>query len=203
MKTLAIIGASSRIGIETIKLALHEDIKLHLFLRDKNKLNHLNLPSDRVAFFEGNAADSKAVAAALAGADMAFVSLEGQMEAFAQAALAAMAQTDVKRLVFVTSMGVLDEVPDPFGAWIKAHMSGYLAPYIKAMHLIEASDADYTILRPGELTNEPGSLYETTGRNEMFKGRYVTRQAIGALALDIFRNPALFSRDNIGVNRPV
>lgn len=204
MKTMAIIGASSRIGMETIQLALEtSDSHLNLFLRNKDKLSGLNLPADRVSIFEGSATDAVALEPALAGADLVLVSLEGPMEQFAQATLAAMTKTGVKRLVFVASLGIFNEVPGQFGAWIQANMTGYLAPYIKATALIEASDVDYTIFRPGELTNERGTAYETTGRDETFKGRYVTRQAVAAVALDIFKNPRLFSRDNIGINNPI
>lgn len=203
MKTLAIIGASSRIGIETIQLALETtDAHLNLFLRNKQKLGGLNLPADRVSIFEGDARDAADLEVPISSADMVLVSLEGPMEQFAQASLEAMKKTGVKRLVFVASLGILDEVPGEFGAWIQANMFDYLAPYIRAMTLIEASDVDYTILRPGELTNDKGTAYQTTGRDELFKGRYTNRQAVAAVVVDILKDFELYSRQNIGVNNP-
>ena len=65
-----IIGASSQIGLEAIQLALETtDVHLHLFLRDRSKLNHLRLPSDRVTVFEGSANKVEDLLPALTGVD--------------------------------------------------------------------------------------------------------------------------------------
>ena len=53
----------------------------------------------------------------------------------------------VKRLIFISSMGIYGEVPG------ETYRS-VLDPYRDSAALIEASDLDYTILRPGWFTRE-------------------------------------------------
>lgn len=198
---IAIIGASSRIGLETIDLALQEtNYELHLFLRDAKKLSHLNLPTDRVKVFQGNALNAQELTQAIAGTDHVLVSLEGPMDAFTKATIEAMKETGVQKLTFIASLGVFNEVPGEFGRWIQANMMGYLTPYIKAIDLIEQSGLDFTIIRPGELTDDKTTDYVLTQRNETFKGRYCSRRSVARLALDTMENPKEFKGLNLGIS---
>lgn len=200
-KTIAIIGASSRIGLEAIDLVLSQtDYNLNLFLRNQAKLAHLDLPSDRVRIFEGNATDSTALLPAIQGADHVFVSLEGPMAAFAKAVIAAMKEAGVTKLTFVETLGIFNEVPGDFGQWIQANMADYLAPYQVANDLIETSGLDYTIIRPGELTNDTDTSYVLTERDQSFKGRYCSRRSVAQLALDSIADPESFKNRNVGIS---
>ena len=70
----------------------------------------------------------------------------------------------VKRLIFVASLGIYDEVPGKFGAWNRSQIGAYLPPFRRAANAIEASGLDYTILRPAWLTDNDEVDYETTER---------------------------------------
>lgn len=200
-KTIAIIGASSRIGMATIALTLEQtDYHLHLFLRNQAKLANLDLPADRVTIFEGSATDTASLLPAIQTADHVFVSLEGAMDTFAKAVLTVMQEAGVSKLTFVTTLGIFNEVPGEFGRWIQANMAGYLAPYQAAVKLIEASNVDYTIIRPGELTNGADTSYVLTERDQVFKGRYCTRRSVAQLALDSFMTPDIFKNRNVGIS---
>lgn len=200
---IAIIGASSQIGLEAIDLALNTtDIDLNLFLRNAGKLSHLDLPADRVTIFEGSADDKDALIPAIEGVDYVFVSLAGDMAAYAKAIIAAMDEVGVKRMSFVTTLGIFDEVPGAFGQWNNATIGAYFPPYREASDLIEASDLDYTVLRPAWLTNTKEVDYEITLRDESFKGTEISRRSVAAVALEIAKNPALYSRDSIGIDKP-
>ena len=72
----------------------------------------------------------------------------------------------MKRLLFVASLGIYDEVPGKFGEWNRHEIGAYLPPFRRAADAIEASGLDYTILRPAWLTDEDEVDYETTERNE-------------------------------------
>jgi uncharacterized protein YbjT (DUF2867 family) len=108
----------------------------------------------------------------------------------------------VARLIFVASLGIYDEVPGKFGAWNGRQIGAYLPPFRRAADLIEASDLDYTILRPAWLTDEDEVDHETTSHNEPFKGTEVSRKGVAALVLKIIARPAFASRANLGVNKP-
>ena len=108
----------------------------------------------------------------------------------------------VKRLIFVVSLGIYDEVPGEFGAWNRRQIPQHLPPFRRAADVIEASGLDYTILRPAWLTNYDEVDYETTERNEAFKGTEVSRKSVADLIVKIILSPKLSSRSNLGVNKP-
>ena len=82
------------------------------------------------------------------------------------------------------------------------HFAEYLPPYRKSADLIEASDADYTILRAAWLQDEDEVDYEITSRSEPFKGTEVSRKSVAALAVELIEHPDRLVRANVGVNKP-
>ena len=97
----------------------------------------------------------------MAGQDVVYANLAGQLEQQAWCIVTAMEATGPKRLIFIRSMGVYDEVPGE-------RTGSILDPYRNATRVIEDSDLDYTILRP--------PLVEQSGRNRLWdhaKGRSV------------------------------
>jgi uncharacterized protein YbjT (DUF2867 family) len=113
-----------------------------------------------------------------------------------------MTAAGVQRLVFITSLGIYDEVPGRFGDWNRRQIGPVLGPYRAAADTIEASGLDYTILRPAWLTNADEISYEVTQRDEPFKGTEVSRKSVAALVTDIVTHPDLRARANLGVNKP-
>lgn len=77
-----------------------------------------------------------------------------------------------------------------------------LKDYRHAADVIEASDLDYTIVRPAWLTNNDETDYETTSRDEQFKGTEVSRKAVAAFVASVVAEPAAHARTNVGVNKP-
>ena len=113
----------------------------------------------------------------------------------ARAIVQAMDDTGLRRLVFISSMGIYDEVPGQ-------HYSSVLDPYRNAAEVIEASDLDYTILRPGWFTGADEVDYETTQKGELFKGGVVSRRSVAALVVKLAMSPDLEARSSLGVSKP-
>ena len=74
--------------------------------------------------------------------------------------------------------------------------------YRKASDIIENSDLDYTIIRPGWLTDKNENVYEITAKNETFKGTEVSRKSVASLAVQIAKTQNYTLKENIGVNKP-
>jgi hypothetical protein len=85
-----------------------------------------------------------------------------------------MEEARVKRLIFITTLGIYDEVPGKFGKRNNREIGAYLGPYREAADLIEASDLHYTIVRPAWLTDYDEVASETTEKGEPFKGTEVS-----------------------------
>lgn len=151
----------------------------------------------------GNVLDKKLLKQAMAGQDIVYANLAGDdLDRQAQAVIAAMQAAGVKRLVFVLSLGIYDEIPGRFGQWNHTIIGEPLQYYRRAADAIEASGLDYTILRPAWLTDEDEVDYELTPRNAPFKGTVVSRRSVGDLITRIITSPALHVGGNLGVNKP-
>ena len=170
MATLLVIGASRGIGRETVKRALDAGHRVRAFARGAASIP-LDVPAlEKIA---GDALDPAAVAAAVVGADAVIQSLGAPKHPqaifsgttlFSQATrilVDAMRATGVRRLVAVTGFGAGDS--RGHGSFL---YDAILFPLIlKRIYddkdvqeqMIRASGLEWTIARPGLLTNGPAT----------------------------------------------
>ena len=99
------------------------------------------------------------------------------MDAEATAIVNAMAQK-MFRLIFIAAPGIYDELPDKFNQFNKEQFGNKLLKYRKAADIIEASNLDYTIIRPAWFTFKNETDYEVTQKGEQFKGTEVSRKVL-------------------------
>jgi nucleoside-diphosphate-sugar epimerase len=106
-----ILGANGQIARVATELFLaHTNAHLTLYLR---KAKRLKLPgnADRVRIIEGNVLDQKQLESVMTGQDVVYGNLAGQLEQQAECIVQAMNKAGVKRLIFISSMGIYGEVP--------------------------------------------------------------------------------------------
>lgn len=104
--------------------------------------------------------------------------------------------------IFVASLGIYDEVPGKFGEWNRREIGAYVPPFRRAADAIEASGLEYTILRPAWLTDKEEVDYETTERDEPFKGTEVSRKGVADLIVRLIDSPKGSVRGKLGVDKP-
>ncbi len=129
-----------------------------------------------------------------------FAALSGDLPSMAEALVAGMQQAGVDRLLFISSMGIYNEIPASVGAGGNLDHNPVLAPYRRAADIIEASPLNYTIIRPGWFDNGSPD-YEVTHKGEPFGGHDVARASIADLVMRLAHDPSLGSRDSLGINR--
>ena len=201
MKTVLIIGANGKVSNEATKIFLENTTyNVDLFLRNAHRIPDYR--SNRITVYEGDAKNEQDIVKALDKVDVVFASLSGSMDAEATAIVNAMAQKNVSRLIFIAAPGIYDELPDKFNQFNKEQFGNKLLKYRKAADIIEASNLDYTIIRPAWFTFKNETDYEVTQKGEQFKGTEVSRKSVANLAVKIAKNPSLHSKENIGVNKP-
>ncbi|MGR3741178.1 NAD(P)H-binding protein [Companilactobacillus sp. DQM5] len=176
MKKILVLGANGKIA----RLAEQEflertDFSLTLFLRNSQRLN--NMLSNRVTLFEGDASSKD--------------DLRKVME-----------ENNVKRLIWISTLGIYDEVPGKFGEWNNATLGSYITNYRSAADVVENSGLDYTVIRPAWLTNNDEIEYEITTKNEKFKGTEVSRRSIADIVVKISQDESFYNKESIGVNKP-
>ncbi|MDO7508883.1 SDR family oxidoreductase [Acinetobacter baumannii] len=201
MKNILVLGATGQIAKWAVQmLGNQEDIQQTLFVRDAKKLA-TTIPNN-AKVVQGDVLNLEQLTQVVKDQDIVYANLAGELEAQTQNIIAAMKEAGVKRIIFINSLGIYDEVKGKFGEWNTKEIGAYLGPYRKAADLLEASDLDYTILRAAWLMDEDEVDYETTERNENFKGTVISRKSVAALVVKIIQEPSFASRKNLGVNKP-
>jgi uncharacterized protein YbjT (DUF2867 family) len=194
MKNVLILGANGGIARCAIDLFLEQtDARLTLYLRNSRRLKHLEQTRARVV--EGDVLDTAKLKQAMAGQDVVYANLAGDLERVAKSVVTAMDEAGARRLIWISSMGIYDEVRG------EKHGS-ILDPYRKSAKIIEGSDLDYTILRPAWFTSADEIDYETTQKGEPFRGRVVSRKSVAALVVKLAQSPEMEVRHSLGVSKP-
>lgn len=198
MKNVLIIGATGTIGSAVRKeLLTTTDDQLTLFSRSADRLN---FDPNREKVIAGNVLNDD-LDKAMENQDAVFVALSGNLGVFAKQIVKAMNRNDVKRLIFITSMGIYNEIPASVGADGNLRNNPILRPYREAADVIEDSNLDYTIIRPGWFTGGPVD-YEVTKKGEPFGGHDVSVSSIADLVKQLIEDNSLYSRESVGINRP-
>lgn len=197
MPKVLILGAHGQIARVATDLFLEDtDAELTLYLRNAARLRRLR-GNDRVRIVEGDVLDQETVASAMDGQDVVYANLSGEMGDQARVTVRAMEKMGLKRLIFISSMGIYDEVPGQA-------FHAALRPYREAADVIEASDLDYTILRPAWLSNRDEVDYGTTRKGEPFANPegVVSRKSVADLVVKLAVTPDVEIRQSLGVHKP-
>jgi uncharacterized protein YbjT (DUF2867 family) len=187
-----ILGANGGLARHTTSLFLKTtDAALTLYLRRASRLR--NPDPKRVRIVDGDVLDTAALTAAMMDQDVVYANLAGDMKTQADSIIKAMHASGLKRLIFISSMGIYSEVPGE-------RYRSVLDPYRDSAAAIEASDLDYTILRPGWFTQERGRGCHITHKGEPFRGHDVSLDGLSGLILELCTTPGLHVRESLGVS---
>lgn len=94
MKNVIILGANGNIAKKVVAILVKkEDINLTLFLRDKSRLRNNDVSKCRIV--EGDVLDFNQLKNAVAGHDIVYANLAGNLEAMAKNIVRAMDETAV------------------------------------------------------------------------------------------------------------
>ncbi|MFV8325278.1 NAD(P)H-binding protein [Flavobacterium sp. ZS1P14] len=189
MKNVLIIGANGGIAQIVTDLLLNDKtVNLTLFAR---KASRLGSRISKCKVIEGDAFDKEVLKTALKGQDLVYVNLAGDLERMAKNIVTAMQETGVPKIIAISSIGIYD-----------TPLKSVLVPYRKLADVIEASDLDYTILRPEWFTSANEVDYETTPKGTAEKGSVISRKSLATLITAIIKSPEQFKNQNLGVNKP-
>jgi len=193
MTNVLILGANGQLARNTTRVFLRDtDARLTLYLRRAKRLS--NPDPARVTVVDGDVLDRTRLEAAMSGQDVVYANLVGEMKRQAESIVAAMHATRVRRLIFISSMGIYGEVPSE-------RYQSVLDPYRDSAAIVEGSDLDYTILRPGWFTRDDEVSYQLTQKGQPFKGHDVSLDSLSDLIVKLALTPGMESRRSLGVSR--
>ena len=158
-------------------------------VRNKKKLQQQLI--HRHTVIEGDATNYNMVKNAVSSMDIVYVNLAGDLGKMAENIVKAMTETGVRRIIAISSIGIY-EMP----------IKSILKPYRQLADIIEASNLDYTILRPDWFTDSNEIDYALTQKGEPETGAAVSRKSIAAFIKTIVEDPQLYNKQNLGISRP-
>lgn len=203
MEKVLILGAHGKIAqLTRAQLLAKTDAQLVLFLRKANRLTIQD--QQREQLVEGDASQQADLVQAMKGVTVVYANLAGaNIEAQAKTVVSAMKAAGVKRLIWISTLGIYDEVPGAYGQWNHQMLDdGYLPTYAAAAKVIETSGLAFTIIRPAWLSDKDEINYEITHRTDAFKGTEVSRKSVAAEVVRLIQNPTEAVGDSLGLNKP-
>lgn len=197
---ILVLGANGAIAQHVIDmLDTIKNIDLTLFARNIDQLKPFET---RANIIQGDVLNQQDLDKALKGIDVVYANLFGAMDQMAKEIVSAMNAHNIKRLIFVTSLGIYQEVAGKFGQWNQNMIGTELIPYRKAADIIEESNLNYTIVRPSWLTNHDEIDFETPQKGEPFVGTEVARKAVASYIVSLIMDPTKDIKASVGVNKP-
>lgn len=202
MVKIVVLGAHGRVAqiVEKFLLA-DKDVQTSLFLRNASRMAD---KKNQATIFEGSATDAAQLEKAMKGQDIVYANLGGKddIDLEAEATVEAMKNAHVKRLIWISTLGIYDEVPGKFGEWNKETLSDYITEYAKAAKRIEDSGLDYTIIRPTWMTDKNEVDYEKSEKGEPIKDTEVSRKSVAAYVYHLIKYPKEDIGKSIGLGKP-
>ena len=192
MKNILILGANGGLA-QTVIPVLLENPELTLTLVSRNIRRLQTFANERVNVVQADVMDLPQLESLMQGQDVVYTNLAGNLEAMAENIVQAMNRTNVKRLIWISSMGIYGETGEDHGA--------ILEPYRRSAQVVENSRLDYTIIRPAWFTDGHEIDYQLTRKGEPFQGRQVSKRSIAHLIAKLIERPEFSIRESLGIGR--
>ena len=139
MKKVVIFGAAGHTGkYLTRKMQSIADVELSVFVRNLAKFGEMYMTG--VNILQGDALNAGDVRRAMDGQDVLLCSLEGDVLTMAKNIVAALGDTGVKRIIWITGMGIHHEIKGVHGIMLN-QLAKKIPEYIQATDTIAASSA--------------------------------------------------------------
>jgi uncharacterized protein YbjT (DUF2867 family) len=185
---IALFGATGGTGTQVLEQALAAGHEVKALARDPAKVR----VRDGVTVVAGDVLEQAATNRCVEGVDAVICVLgtkpgnEPIEAAGTERILAAMAEHGVRRLVAVSSMGVgdsKDQVAFAFRIIMNLTLKRIMQAKEEQERLIMASDTDWTIVRPGGLTDGPLTGAYRAGTDKAIKAKRVSRADVADFVL--------------------
>ncbi len=200
MTNVLIIGATGSLGQVVRQYLLeHTNDKLRLMARDVSSIQ--NIDPEREQTIQGSVTDQGVLFSAMENIDAVFASLRGDMAKMAQALVDGMNEAGLRRLIFVTSLGIYNEVPEEIDPQGNLKDKPVLRDYRHAADIVESSGLNYVILRPGWFDDGDDTDYQLTSKGEPFVGHDISRKSIADLVMRLTDDPGFGVRQSYGISR--
>lgn len=200
MKRVLLLGATGTAGSAlTQELLTGTDCRLTLFTRHARDVY---ADTDRITAVNGDALRVEDLNAVMPGQDVVYCAISGDaLPKVAENIVAAMTQSGVKRLLFMGAVGIYNEIPDEIDGEDNLDNEPAQIPNREAVDVVEASELNYTVLRPGYLGEGDEDVFVLTRKGEVAKGYTTPIPALVKFAVRLILNDDLYIRESVSITR--
>ena len=196
-----VAGATGGTGQEVVDQALEKGYRVRALVRDEAKARMLF--GDRVQYVVGDVREPRSLKKAVKGVDQVISALganvqrdpENSPERVDYAGVKALAEAarsaGVSQFILVSSMGVTHS-----DTHLNAMLDNILSWKLKGEDAVRATGIHYTIVRPGDLTNEPGGRrgVRVTQGDPLGDGGSVSRSDVAAILVSAIGRQDLYGK---------
>ena len=200
MKHILLLGATGTAGSAiTEKLLSDTDYHVTLFARHAGD-QFSDRP--RTAVVNGDAENMEDLKKAMQGQDVVYCAISGEaLPQIAENIVAAMGACGVKRLIFMGAVGIYNEIPDEIDGEDNLDNEPAQLPNRQAVDIVEASDLNYTVFRPGYLKEGEETDFVLSVKGEPAKGYITTIPSLVKLAVQLISDETLYARESVSITR--
>lgn len=197
MLNVLILGATGTFGsVLSEKLSADKKCNLTLFSR------HIKNTSPNINTINGDATDKEDLSTALKNQDVVYCAISGDdLPKVAKNLVDLMPVYNIKRLIFMGAVGIYNEIPNEMDGKDNVINNPDQIPNKKAVDIVENSDLNYTIIRPGYLQNGEENDFVITLKGEQAKGYVSTIPSVLKLAVNLIFDETLYSRESVSITK--
>lgn len=197
MKKVVIFGAAGHTGkYITEKMKSEKNIELSVFVRNPAKFDDMDISG--VNIIQGDALNAEDVKMAMDGQEILLCSLEGDVLTMARNIVSALETTSVKRIIWITGMGIHHEITGVRGMMLNMYAK-QRPDYIEAADTIAASSAVTTLLRCPGIKNGDNIKYFLTKEGEQPAHKDIERAGIAQCMYDLIADDSLGVNESLGI----
>ncbi len=195
-----ILGATGTFGkVLTSNLLKDTSHNITAFSRHSSEMYGQNT---NVKSIDGDALNVADLSVAIKGQDVVFCAISGEnLPQIAESIKTVMENENVSRLIFMGATGIYNEIPADMDDDDNLDNEPAQIPNRKAVDIIENSDLNYTILRPGYLRNGDENDFVLTFKGEKANGYISTIASVVALSTHLINDSNLYSRESVSITK--
>ena len=200
MKNVLLLGATGTAGSALTKKLLSEtNCHLTLFARHAGEVY---TDTDRISVVNGDAKNIAELKAIMQDQDVVYCAISGDaLPQITENIVSAMTESNVNRLIFMGAVGIYNEIPDEIDGEDNLDNEPAQIPNRKAVDIVESSNLNYTILRPGYLRDGNEDDFVLTLKGEVAKGYITPIPALVKFAVKIILDDELYSRESVSITQ--
>lgn len=201
MKNILLLGATGTAGSAITKELLKNENSHHITLFARHA-SQVKIDSHHVTIVDGDATSLNDLRSVMKNQDVVYCAISGkQLPLVAENIVKSMKENAIERLIFMGAIGIYNEIPEEIDGKDNVNQNEEQIPNRLAVDIIETSQLNYTIIRPGFLEEGAPDDYVLSLKGEMVKGYQTTISSVVQLAIRLIQDEELYFHESVAITK--